>query len=115
MGNTNINWVAMTDAAIITQIGVFIKKMRITKNKTQVQVATTAGINRWTLSQIENGEAITLTSLIQILRALDLLYVLNDFNVIDQISPIQAMKSQKKERKRASGSSIINKNNKSDW
>lgn len=114
MVKTNINWIAMTDGAIIKQIGQFIKKGRISKNKTQAQVAEAAGINRWTISQIENGEPITLTSLIQILRALDLLYVLDSFKIHDQISPLRAVKLQPKERQRASGRSKSSKP-KSDW
>lgn len=114
MVKTNTNWIAMTDAAIIKQIGQFIKKNRISKNRTQAQVAKAAGMNRWTISQIENGEAIALSSLIQILRALDLLYVMDSFTTQNQISPLQALKLQSKERQRASGSSKSSKP-KSNW
>ena len=79
--NTNIDWVAMTDNSIISAIGNFIRHKRLEQNKTQAQIATRAGINRWTLSQVENGESVTLVSLIQILRALDLLYLLNIFKI----------------------------------
>ena len=113
--NTDIEWTAMTDDAIISQIGLFIKKNRIAKNKTQKQLVTAAGMNRGTLSQIENGESITLTMLIQILRALGALYVLDEFNVVNQISPIEAVKLKKKERKRASGRLTNKQKNKSDW
>lgn len=115
MRNADINWIAMTDDTIISQIGLFIKKNRVAKNKTQKQLATAAGINRGTLSQIENGQSITLTMLIQILRALDALYVLDQFNVVNQISPIEAVKLKKKERKRASGTLTNKLKNKSDW
>lgn len=115
MENADINWKAMTDDNIINQIGLFIKKTRISKNKTQKQLATAAGINRGTLSQIENGESVTLTIFIQILRVLDALYVLDQFNVVNQISPIQAVKLKKKERKRASGRPPNKANNKSNW
>jgi len=115
MRNTGIKWTAMTNDTIISQIGMFIKKNRIAKNKTQKQIVTAAGINRGTLSQIENGESITLTMLIQILRALDALYVLDPFNAVTQISPIEAVKLKKKERKRASGKLTNKQKNKSDW
>jgi transcriptional regulator with XRE-family HTH domain len=114
MVKTSTNWVAMTDEAIIGQIGQFVKKNRISKNRTQTQVAEAAGMNRWTISQIENGEAIALTSLIQILRALDSLYALDSFKIQNQISPLQAVKLQPKERQRASGSSKSSKP-KSNW
>ena len=115
MEHTSIKWKAMTDDTIINQIGLFIKKTRLAKNNTQKELATAAGINRGTLSQIENGESITLTILIQILRALDALYVLDQFNTVNQLSPIEAIKFKKKERKRASGTLIHKKKNKSDW
>lgn len=101
MGNTNINWVEMTDRAIIEQIGRFIKHTRLSKNRTQKQLAIASGLNRWTISQIENGEAVTLTSLIQLLRALDVLYVLDNFEVNEAISPLAYAKLKKEERKRA--------------
>ena len=90
----------MTDAAIIVQIGKFIKHTRTQKNKTQGQLAEMAGLNRSTLSQIENGESISLSSLIQILRALDCLFVLNDFDFSEEISPLEYAKLKKQSRKR---------------
>jgi len=104
MGNTNIDWVQMTDLSIVEQIGRFIKHTRLTKNKTQKQLATDAGLNRWTISKIENGESVTLTSLIPLLRALDVLYVLDHFEVTENISPLVYAKLKKEQRERASGS-----------
>ena len=101
MGNANINWVAMSDNAIIAAIGEFIKHKRLQENKTQAQLATEAGINRWTLGQIEKGESVTLSSLIQVLRALNLLYLLNGFTINESISPIEYARLQEKKRKRA--------------
>jgi len=102
MANTNNNWVSMSDSTIVKTIGEYIKHSRLDQNKTQAQIAKEAGINRWTLSQIENGESITLASLIQILRALDLLQLLNIFTIEEKISPIEYAKLREKKRKRAS-------------
>ena len=101
MEKTNNNWVTMSDSAIISAIGEYIKHVRLEQNKTQAQVAKDAGINRWTLSQIENGESITLTSLIQILRVLDVLHILNIFTIEEKISPIEYAKLKEKKRRRA--------------
>jgi len=76
---TNNNWVAMSDGVIIAAIGEFIKYKRLQGNKTQAKLAKDAGLNRWTLGQIEKGESVTLNSLIQVLRALNLLYLLDGF------------------------------------
>ena len=114
MENTNINWIAMSDSAIVNKIGAFIKNERLSRNKTQAQLATVAGINKWTISQIENGEAITLLSLIQILRALDVLPLLDIFSIKQEISPIELAKKEQNKRKRARNTDNNNPK-KSDW
>lgn len=114
MENTNINWVAMSDSAIIGQIGAFIKNERLNSNKTQAQLANEAGINKWTVGQIENGEAITLLSLIQILRALDVLSLLDIFAIKQEMSPIALAKKAQQKRQRARNTDN-NAAKKSDW
>lgn len=99
MGKANINYTQMSDGAIVAHIGSFIKHTRGQQNKTQAQLAEMSGLNRWTLSQIENGESITLSSLIQILRALDCLYVLDAFNYSEEISPLEYAKLKKQQTK----------------
>ena len=101
MVTTNINWVAMSDRAIVCAIGNYVKEMRLSLNKTQAVIAEKAGINRWTLSQLENGEPVTLLSLIQILRALDLLHILEIFKIDTTINPIELAKIERKKRQRA--------------
>ena len=114
MDNTNIDWTAMSDKAIIAAIGEYLKQQRLIKNKTQAQIAVDAGINRWTLSKIENGKAVTLASLIQILRALDLLNILNIFRIEKQISPLELAKAEKQKRQRVRNVNSDSKV-KSDW
>lgn len=110
MVNTNINWIQMSDAAIVAQIGNFIRNTRMQQNKTQAQLAEMAGLNRWTLSQIENGESITLSSLIQLLRALNSLFVFNYFETLDEISPLEYAKIKKlKQKKRVRNKTSNNK------
>ena len=97
----NTDWVVMSDKAIIETIGVYIRHQRLEQNKTQAQVAKEAGINRWTLGQIENGESITLATLIQILRVLDLIHLLSIFTIKEEISPIEYARLKERKRKRA--------------
>jgi len=98
---TSNDWVAMADKAIIGAIGAYIRHQRLEQNKTQAQVAKESGINRWTLSQIENGGSITLATLIQILRALDLVHLLSIFTIEEIISPIEYARLKEKKKKRA--------------
>ena len=98
---TSTDWVAMSDKAIIGAIGAYIRHQRLEQNKTQAQVAKEAGINRWTLSQIENGESVTLATLIQILRVLDLIHLLSIFTIKEITSPIEYARLKEKKKKRA--------------
>lgn len=99
MANTNINLASLSDVRIIAQIGDFVKHTRIQQNKTQEQLATASGLNRYTIGKIENGESITLSSLIQILRSLQQLHLLESFQFKEQISPLEYAKLKKKQQK----------------
>ena len=79
MEKVNNIWSESSDSALQAMLGQFIQQSRIRQNKSQQQVASAAGINRSTLSQIENGRGGTLLSLIQILRVLDQLSFLKVF------------------------------------
>jgi transcriptional regulator with XRE-family HTH domain len=90
--NPNKNIHEKSDIALVEMIGNFVKHTRIAQRKTQDELATIAGLNRWTISQIEKGQTINLRSLIQVLRALDQLQVLEVFLVKDEIGPIEYAK-----------------------
>ena len=93
----------MSDKALAMHIGAFIKHHRMEQNKTQEVLAKAAGISRSTLSLLERGEAVTLATLIQVLRVLDKLFILDVFTVEQDISPLMLARMEKKKRKRASG------------
>jgi len=114
MANTNTEWISMSDKAIIYTIGKYIKHQRLSQNITQEKIAEIAGINRWTMSRIENGEAISLISLIQILRALNLLNVLDNFEIETQLSPLELARIEKQKRQRATTGGSI-KQYESEW
>lgn len=115
------NWLSMSDGALVETIGAFVKHHRLLQNKTQQQLATEAGINRSTITQIEKGEKITLQSLLQMLRVLNLLYIMEAFKIQEQLSPLQLAKLEQNKRKRARNNLPVarkennNNDNKSDW
>ncbi len=121
MEKTIINWASMNEKFIIESIGNYLKHQRLDQNKTQGQTAKDAGVNRSTVSQIEKGEPISLISLIQILRSLNVLHVLDGFKIETQISPLVLAALEKKKRKRASkykptlGLNQANEPNESEW
>jgi transcriptional regulator with XRE-family HTH domain len=97
------NWSSMSDKALAAHIGRFVKEKRMEMNKTQDVLAHAAGISRSTLSLLEKGETVTLATLLQVLRVLDQLHVLDVFSVQPIVSPIQLAKMEMKKRKRARG------------
>ena len=109
-----INWIAMSDTALAQTIGAFVKHHRLSQNKTQEEVAGAANISRSTLSLLEKGEAITVPTLLQVLRVLDLLYVMEVFKIQEQISPIELAKLDQQKRQRARNSDNDN-TKQSDW
>lgn len=110
------NWLSMSDKALIETIGSFVQHHRLNQNKSQSTVAKDAGISRSTLSLLERGENISLSSLIQVLRVLDLLYIMDIFKVNDEISPIEYVKLQKNKRQRARNKSKnSNSNEDLEW
>lgn len=108
------NWLSMSDDALAKHVGKFIKHHRLEQNKTQDQVAEAAGISRSTLSLLERGETVTLASFIQVLRVLDLLHVMEAFEVKQSISPLALAKAEKEMRKRARNTTINNTDD-SNW
>ena len=91
----------MSDKALTEHVGRFVKEKRLEQNKTQAILAHDAGISRSTLSLLEKGETVTLQTLIQVLRTLDQLQVLDVFSVQTLVSPMLLAKMELKKRKRA--------------
>lgn len=97
------NWASMSDKALTEHIGAFVRHHRLEQNITQDALAHAASISRSTLSLLERGETVTLTTLIQVLRVLDQLQVLAAFVVEQRISPLALAKIQREKRQRARG------------
>jgi len=95
-------WNLISDKGLLEVIGNFIKWHRLNQNKTQDEVAESAGISRSTLSLLERGEKVRIDSFIQVIRVLDLLYIMDIFKIEQEISPIEYAKLKKKQRKQAS-------------
>ena len=96
---------------MVETIGGFVQHHRLNQNKSQSTVAKDAEISRSTLSLLERGEKISLSSLIKVLRVLDLLYIMDVFKVNNEISPIEYVKLQKSKRQRARNKSKNSKLN----
>jgi len=93
----------MSDQALAGHIGAFVRHHRLEQNRTQDALAHAAGISRSTLSLLERGQTVTLATLIQVLRVLDQLQVMDAFVVQQYISPLVLARMQKEKRQRARG------------
>lgn len=113
---TNIsNWYAMSDPAILKEIGQKLKSFRLQKNITQEEMAQKVGLNRVTIGEIEKGRPSSLLTFIQILRGLEKLDMLNNITPVPLISPIQMAKMERKTRQRASPNLLTAPKKKSAW
>ncbi len=113
---SNNNWYAMSDSAVLEELGTYIQQTRLQQNKTQQQLAEAAGVNRSTVVQFESGGGGTLLTFIQLLRALQQLPLLQQFEQKQELSPLQLAKLEHKTRKRARNNSADETGKpKSDW
>lgn len=99
-------WLSMSDRVLTKHIGAFVRHHRMEQNKTQDKLASAAGISRSTLSLLERGDTVTVTTLIRVLRVLDQLNIMNVFEVRETLSPLALARLQKEKRKRAGGRSL---------
>lgn len=94
------NWYASSDKRLSELIGSFIKHHRTEQQLTQKELSTKAGISRSTLSLLERGETVTVATLLQVLRVLNLLHVMDTFTVKKTISPLALAKAEQAQRQR---------------
>lgn len=105
----------MSDSAILATLGEFIRQIRLAQNKTQLDVATAAGIKRMTLVRIEQGRGGTMGTFIRLLRSLQQFHALKSFQPASQISPLSLAKLERKKRQRARPKKVLDKKKQSDW
>jgi transcriptional regulator with XRE-family HTH domain len=93
----------LTDEAVLSELGARLERQRLERNLTQRELAAQAGVERKAVQRIESGEPVKLTSFVRVLRALELLDVLEQLVPEPVPSPIELLKLHGKERRRASG------------
>jgi transcriptional regulator with XRE-family HTH domain len=79
-----------------------IQRARLDRQMTQADLAAAAGVARPTIERFEASGAAQLTTLIRVLRALDLLDRLDAILPETTIRPIEALETRGRGRKRAS-------------
>lgn len=109
------NWYASSDKMLSETIGNFIKHHRTEQALTQSKLANKANISRSTLSLLERGETVTLPILLQVLRVLNLLYIMEVFTINKTISPIALAKAERAERQRVRSKAKDQNKKDSEW
>lgn len=97
-----MNLYAMTDKAILLELGARVKALRLQKNRSQEELAEATMLSLNAIKSLEAGRA-KLTTVIAVLRELGALDELNHFVPEITISPIELAKRQGKKRLRARG------------
>lgn len=90
-----------TDPAVLEELGSRLQRTRLERNLSQAQLAAEAGVGRVTVQRVEDGRGASLTSLIRILRALDLLDGLDRLVPEPVESPLDELRRQGRRRQRA--------------
>jgi transcriptional regulator with XRE-family HTH domain len=62
-----------TDAAVLTELGRRLARHRLERNWTQAQLAVEAGVGQATVQRAERGQSVQMTSMIKLMRTLELL------------------------------------------
>ena len=99
-----MNWKRKTDKEILLELGERIRAKRIRKRYKQSVLAQRAGISLYTLRKMEHGQSFNVSTLIQVLRALNELDQLESFLPEIGISPIDMLDSKDKTRTRVRNS-----------
>ena len=105
---------ALTNDAIMRQIGSKLKELRIEKNMKQTELADASGVSVFTISSVENGKTTSLLTIVQLLRALEHLDYIDAFFQEEMISPIAYAKLLKNNKKKIRVKSSSTETNKDD-
>jgi transcriptional regulator with XRE-family HTH domain len=92
----------LTDDAILAEIGRRLARCRLDRQLTQADVAEQAGVSKRTVERIEAGASVQMSTVIRILRILDLLPGVDRLIPEPGPRPMDLLKLKGKERQRAS-------------
>lgn len=91
-----MDWFYMTDKAIMEEMGQRLRSYRKKRKLSQKQLAERTGLSIFTIAQIEQGKAVSLSSLLPVLRELRLLNNLDALIPNIPESPISLLRKQRK-------------------
>jgi len=93
----------LSDEAVLAEIGGRIARLRINRLITQAEMAEQAGVSKRTVERMETGSSTQFSTIIRVMRVLDLLPGLDLLFPEPQPSPMDLVRRKGKVRQRASG------------
>jgi transcriptional regulator with XRE-family HTH domain len=91
-----------TDKAVLEELGSRLRDLRLSRNISQAALAKEAGMARFTLQRIEDGQPTSMINLIRLLRALDLLEELDGLIPEGIDRPVEQLQRRSKRRRAGS-------------
>ena len=93
-------WTELSDTAILKRTGTRLKAYRISRGMKQQELAAESGVGVSTIAKIENGQSVTFSLLISVMRTLGLLENLDLLVPEQKPSPMELLRTQGKQVKR---------------
>lgn len=90
-----------SDKAVLAELGHRLREARLARNLSQSALAEEAGMARFTLQRIEEGQSTSTANLIKLLRALDLTEGLEALIPEAADRPVDQMRRRSERRRRA--------------
>lgn len=92
----------LTDEAVLRELGERLARRRIALDLTQARLAERAGVAKRTLERMESGASAQLSSLVRVMRALDLLESLDRLLPPAEPGPLDWLRREGRVRQRVS-------------
>ncbi len=91
-----------SDTAILARVGERLARHRLNRDWSQERLADEAGVSVPTVSRLERGRSTSLTNMVRVLRALDLVVNLDVLVPEPPVSPMLQLRTRGRRRQRAS-------------
>lgn len=88
--------------ALQADLGRRLELLRLSRNVQQSELAREAGVSRRTITRLENGQSVSLDTLLRVMRALGFSGRLATLLPEPTVQPVERVRLKRKERKRAS-------------